>query len=70
MEKSDILKINKGGDIVSMTPYAQTHIRRMVLLFIFILPTFLCYHIHLTRRADMEINLAEYGRKEINIAYI
>ena len=28
METSYILKINKGGDIVSMTPYNQTQIRR------------------------------------------
>ena len=31
-------------------------------------PTFLCYHIHLPWRAD--INLSDYGSKEINITYI
>ena len=72
MEKSDILKINKGGNIVSITPYTQTHIWNMIqdwlqriptLLFLFILTTFICYHIHLPRRADMDINFSEYGRK-------
>ena len=79
MEKSDVIDINKGGDIVSMTPYTQTQIRRMrqewlewrpTPLFMFIFPTFLRYRIHLTWRVDMYINLADYGCKEINITEI
>ena len=78
-EKSDILEINKGGDIVSMTPYTLTQIQRMrqewlewrpTPLFLLILPNFLCYHIHLPWSADMEINLSEYGHKGINITEI
>ena len=76
MENSDILEINKGGETVSMTPYTQTQIQRMIQewlewrlapLFIFILPTFLHYHIHLPWRTDMDINLADYGHKYTNI---
>ena len=79
IEKSDILYINKGGGILSMTPYTQTQIRRMIqewlewrptLLFIFNFPAFLCYRIHLPWRADMYTNLAESGHKEINITDI
>ena len=79
MEKSDIININKGRNIVSMTPYTQTQIQRIRQewlewrpnpLFIFILLTFLCYQIYLLLRADMKINLADYGRKEINITEI
>ena len=62
-----------------MTPYTQIQIWRtrhewlewwLTPLFIFIFPTFLNYHIHLTWRADMYINLSDLGRKEINITYI
>ena len=62
-----------------MTPYKQTNIKRMRQewlewrlppLFLFIFPTFLWYHIHLPWRADMDINLADYGCKEINITDI
>ena len=79
IEKSDILDINKGGEILSMTPYNQTQIRRTrqnclewipTPLFIFILPTFLRYHVHLPCFADMDIKLADYERKEINITDI
>ena len=75
-ENSDILNIRKGGDIVYMTPYTQTQIWKMrqewlewrpTSLFILILPNFLRYHIHLPWRLDIDINLADYGRKEINI---
>ena len=79
MEKSDVTDINKGGETVSITPYTQVQIRKMrqewlerrpTPLFIFILPTFLCYHIHLPWRVDMYINLADYVHKGINIRYI
>ena len=79
MEKSDILVIRKGGNIVSMTPYTQTKTRRarqewlewrLTPLFIFIFTTFLRYIIHLPWCENMEINLAAYDLKEINIAYI
>ena len=62
-----------------MTPYTQIQIRRMIQkwlewrptpLFIFILPTFILYDIHLPWHADMDINLFDYGCKEINITYI
>ena len=62
-----------------MNPYTQTQIRRMrqewlewrlTPLFIFILPTFLCYHILLPGHTDTEIYFADYGRKEINITDI
>ena len=79
MENSDILGINKGGNIVSMTPYTQKQILRMrqewlewrpTPLFILIFPTFLHSHIHLPLHADMDIDLADYGPKEINISQI
>ena len=62
-----------------MTPYTQTQIQmvrqkwlewRLTPFFLFILTTFLYFHVHIPWRADMDINLADYGRKEINITYI
>ena len=79
MEKSDIIDINKGGNIVSMVPYTQIHTQRkrqewlewrLTPSFIFILPTFLRYHIHLPCHSDMYIKMADYWRKEINITDI
>ena len=39
-------------------------------LFIFILPNFLCFHIHIPWRADTEIKLADFGHKEINVTVL
>ena len=67
MEKSDILKTNKGGNIVYMTPYTdtdpkdETGVVRMdtdTVNFIHF-PNFLCYHTHLPWRADTDINLSD-----------
>ena len=58
-----------------MTPYTQTQIqmmrqewleKRLTSLFIFILRTFLCYHICLSWRAVMYINLYDYMWDIIN----
>ena len=53
-------------------PRDNTRVGRMRLtpLFILISPTFLCYHVHLPWRADINISITDHGCKEINITYI